>query len=173
MGHPAGHLIMKNRRLVSALIYGTSAFCLFLYFDSLNHTDAPSYQVRLLLVAAVLFGIAVLLSLFARRAGAICALVAAVICWPLLWRLLGMTATQFGWLLNYHPNTPATVISLIVATLRALTDVFPLIPNGTKQTEPDSRAWTLTVTALYMFAMVLLECWQAIWEWLFKLRYGS
>ena len=166
---------MKKQRLVAALIYATTAICLFGFVDSL-YSAGPrtSHLVYILITGTALFGFACALSFFMPQWATVCALSAAALSWPLL-------SLQFGsmgwgrnlvWLTSYEPDTPIAILSLIVSSVYAICQLGLLLRSGTSLSLRKMR-WSLPAAVLYAVVMATAANWPGIWGWCFKLRYGT
>ncbi|MGA9758661.1 MAG: hypothetical protein WBQ51_09880 [Candidatus Sulfotelmatobacter sp.] len=165
---------MKKRKIVAALIYGTSAFCVFFYFEFLDSMEPPRSDFEyVLLGAAAMFAIASVLSFFKSRWAAICALAAAILSSPLLYSARLYWAHNIAWRLNYGPDELTARISLIVAVVYSIRQLWLSFRTGGGLIEPKSKWWVLPATTLYAITMLAIANWHGIWDWLFRLRYGS
>ncbi len=165
---------MKKRKVVAALIYGTSAFCVFFYFEFLDSMEPPRSNFEyVLLGAAAIFAIAGVLSFFTMRWAAISALAAAILSSPLLYSARFYWAHNVAWRLNYEPDDLTARISLIVAAVYAIRQLWLSFRTGGWLIEPMSRWWMLPGATLYAMTMLAIANWHGIWEWLFRLRYST
>ncbi len=166
---------MKNRRLVAALIYATTTICLFGFVDFLYGAGPrTSHLVYVLVAGTALFGFACALSFFIPQWATVCALSGAALSWPLL-------SLQFGrmgwgrnlvWLISYEPDTPTAILTLIVSSVYAICQLRLLLRTGGNLSEHKMR-WALPATVLYAVVMSGAANWPTVWEWCFRLRYGS
>jgi hypothetical protein len=117
---------MKNR-IVAIALYAVTAVCFLLYFEAL-YTGEPVARHQGMIYAAaagsVLFGIACILSVVWRRAGAIAALVSAVLSWPYFSvQIWTVPWGNLGWFVRYRIDTAAAILLLIVSTIWSIHDL--------------------------------------------------
>jgi hypothetical protein len=165
---------MKKQKLVPAIVYVTSGFCLFEYIDFLSGMEPPINHILYILIAgAALFGIASTLSFFTLRGATMFALSAAVVSWPFLWRQFGMTfGRNWLWLLTYYPITSMAVSSLIVSSVYAVFQLTLFFRPPVNLSERKAW-WTLPAAVLYTGTIIIVANWPSIWSLCFKLRYGN
>ena len=166
---------MKKRRVVAALLYATTTICLFGFVDFLYGAEPPiSHLVYLLIAGTVLFGFACTLSLFVPKLATVCALCAAALSWVLLSSEFGRMdrGRNLVWLITYEPDTPAAILSLIVSSVYATLQFSFFLRTDDGPSERNVR-WALPAAVLYALAMLAVANWRSIWDWCFRLRYGS
>ncbi len=166
---------MENRKTTAVLMYFTSGFCLFGYIEFLSRLEPSGigHSLYLLVAGAALVGMACLLSFLSLSWAAICALAAAVISFPLLWRQVGATfGPNWFWLLTYHPETSAAVISLIVSSCYGALQLRALLRSAANAGERKAT-WPLSAAIIYAVTLLGIANWPRIGALCFKLRYGS
>ena len=121
----------------------------------------------------MLFGIACVLSFFTLRWATICALAAAAVSWPPLWRQLGVSfGRNWLWVITYRPSSPTAVFSVIISSVYAIFQLTLLCRAGVNPSEREAW-WKLPAAVLYSVAIIAVANWPSIWSLCFKLRYGS
>ena len=166
---------MRKRKAVAVLVYFTAGFCLEGYIEFLAGLEPIAIRHSLygLVAGTALIGIACALSFFRLRWAAVCALSGAAVSWPLLWRQFLMTFGPDGlWVLTYHPDTSAAVVSLIVSTGYAVLQLWPLLRSEAGPSKPKA-IWVLPVATVYTMTLLGVANWPNIWSLFFKLRHGS
>jgi hypothetical protein len=129
---------MKQRRLVAALIYATTAMCLFGLIDSFYGSGPrTSHLVYILIAGSALFGFACALSFFMPQWATVCALSAAALSWPILSLQLGHLGwgRRLVWLISYEPDRPTAVLSLIVSSVYAICPLGLLLRTDNSPSE--------------------------------------
>ncbi|MGA8500333.1 MAG: hypothetical protein WB683_02205 [Candidatus Sulfotelmatobacter sp.] len=165
---------MKKRKVAAALIYGTSAFCVFFYFEFLDGLEPPRSNFEyVLLGVAAMFAIASVLSFFTLRWAATCALAAAILSSPLLYSGAFYWVHNVAWRINHAPEELTARVSLIVAIIYVIEQLWLSFRTGGGLIESKRRWWALPAPVFYAVTTVAIANWHGISEWLFRLRYGS
>ena len=168
-----------KRKIVSAVLYATTAFALWSFWDALfGMADEPftHYQhwgfLSLSIAGTVLFVAACILTLFSGRTGTICALVAAVMSWPYF--AVGMPSIPWGKIISVLPYANwKFLFTAILALLIASAYLVSRLTRGDNDGNPRHMGFKLTATFLYAASVVVTTMWREIWDWLFRLRYGT
>jgi len=166
-------------KIVSSVLYATTAFALWSFWDALlGMTDEPltHYQhwklLSLLMTGTALFLAACILTLFSMRIGTISGLVAAVLSWPYL--AVGMPAIPWSKIISVLPYANWKYLFIaILALLIVSAYLVNRLTRGGNDRNPCNIGLKLTVTFLYAASIVVATLWREIWEWLFRLRYGT
>jgi len=166
-------------KMVSAILYATTAFTLWSFWDALfGAADEPFMHYRywgllsLSIAGTVLFVAACILTLFSTRIGTICALVGATLSWPYF--ALQMPKIPWSRVISVLPNANwqellTAIFALIIASVYSMSE----LRRGNDEASRRNIGLKLTATFLYAAASFLLAYWRGIWEWLFRLRYGN
>jgi hypothetical protein len=111
-------LLTMKKRIVAAIIYAITGLSLYAFLDFVYGMGPVTLRrnlVHSLIVGAVLFGVASLLSFFTRTGATACALAATLLSWPFL--SLQFRTVPWGdltWSLRHRPESVAAVLALII-----------------------------------------------------------
>lgn len=167
-----------KRKAIPALLYLTTAFAFAMYFDSLYGAGPVArdlWFLRLATVGMVLFASACILSFFWLRVGLLTAAAAALLSWPAFaiavfeipWTSIISILPYSNWL-----DLLNAIVTLMVSSVYSLKQAVLLFRG---RTSTDTRNLGLRVFAVVVYALVVVVVtyWRGIWDWLFRLRYGS
>lgn len=168
-----------KRKIVSAVLYATTAFALWSFWDALfGMAEEPftHYQhwgfLSLSIAGTVLFGAACILTLFSMRPGTICALFAAFLSWPYF--AIGMRTIPWRKIISVLPYANwKYLFTAILALLIVSAYLVNRLPRSDNDRNARHMALKLTATFLYAASVVVTTMWREIWDWLFRLRYGT
>src|SRR5271157_2098741 len=111
-----------KRKILSVVIYVTTAFALAEFFDGLYGAGPVTLHlglIHLAIAGTILFAAASVLSLFTLRAGVVCGLAGSVLSWPYF--AIGMPAIPWGSLVSILPHANwldllTAIIALVVTS---------------------------------------------------------
>jgi hypothetical protein len=164
-----------RQRSISAAIYAITALGIGGYIDA-AHGGNPVTQLPGRIVAATigvaLFAVACVLVLFLRRVGVLLASVAAILSWPAFAVELAAIWSDPSGIVRYQPDTAAAMVTMCVASVYLMTQSRSLLRCCG---ECDGRNMRLKLLGVLLYAAAVLGFanWRSVWEWLFRLRYGS
>jgi hypothetical protein len=167
-----------KRKIISAVIYASTAFVLAEWFDALYGGEPLTDYVGLIHLATagtVLFAAACILSLFTLRVGVVCGLAGGVLSWPYFaipipiipWSKLVSILPYSNWL-----NVLTAILVLVVSSIYSVSQLRLLL-RGPGNSEESKMTLKLVAGLLYAVGIFGLTTWHSIWDLLFRLRYGS
>lgn len=163
-----------KRKVIAAVVYAATAFALASFFDALYGAGPVTrglWLIHLAIAGTILFAAACIVSLFALRAGILCAIAGGILSWPefadsfgfIPWRHILSILPYANWLVLL-----TAIFALIVSSAYSIDEVSLLfrIRNHT--------AWFRFGTALvYAVGVFIADMWPGVEEWLIRFRYRS
>lgn len=167
-----------KQRVLSAVIYATTAFALAQLFDAIfagEPVTAYLGVIYLAIAGTILFAAACFLSLFAMRVGVVFGLGGCILAWP--WLALAISTVPWARVISIFPvsNWPevlTTILALVVANAYSL-NRLRLLLRRRNDLEGRNVGLKLAVALSYAAGIFVLTNWRSIWDWLFRLRYGK
>jgi hypothetical protein len=167
-----------RRKIISALLYLTTAFTFAMYFDSVYGAGPVTRGVWLLKLAMagmMLFVIACMLSFFSLRVGLVCATAGGLLSWPAFavavfripWTSIISILPHSNWL-----DLLIAMVTLVVSSFYSVKQAI-LLSRGRTSTETRNLGLSVVAAVVYALVVVVVTYWRGIWDWLFRLRYGS
>ena len=167
-----------KRKAIPALLYLTTAFAFAMYFDSLYGAGPVArglWFLKLATVGMVLFASACILSFLSLRVGLLSASAAALLSWPAFaiavfkipWTSIISILPYSNWL-----DLLIAIVTLVVSSVYSVRQAV-LLFRGRTGTEMRNIGLRLVAAVLYALGVAVVAYWRGIWDWLFRLRYGS
>lgn len=166
-----------KRRILSVLIYATTAFALAEFLDGLYGAGPVTHHLALIHLAiagTILFAAACILSLFTLRVGVVCGLGGVVLSWPYF--ALQMPAIPWGSLISILPHANwvdllTAILVLVVSSVYSVNQL-QILRRGRSGFEAGKMKLKLFAALLYAAGIFCLANWYSIWHW-FLLRHHS
>ena len=167
-----------KRKILSAVIYATTAFALAQFFDGLFAGEAVTDQLRLTYLAiagTILFAAACIVSLFTLRIGVVCGLGGSILSWPYF--AIGMPTIPWGSVVSIFPYSNwafvlTAILGLVVSSAYSINQLRLFLRRGDDH-RSRNMGLKLAVAFVYAAGIFALTNWRSIWDWLFRLRYGN
>lgn len=168
-----------KRKIISAVVYAASAYALAEFFDGLlggePFTGPVPKLIYLAIAGTVLFFLACILSLFSWRVGVFCGSAGGVLSWPCF--AVSLPAIPWGSLFSILPysnwsNLLMAILTLVVSTTYSLNQLRQLLRRDSNPQE-HRMVLKLALALTYAAGVFVSTNWRGIWDWLFRLRYGT
>lgn len=171
--------INVKRKFITALVYAATAFAFAIYFDGLWGAVAVRRDLWLIdtaIVGMALFAAACILSFFALRIGLVCAVAGALLSGPFFaaavftipWGSIRVSILPY----SVWPDLLMVIGTLIVSSVYSVTQAVSLF-RGRKEVRSRSTGFRLVAALVYTAGVFFVAYWRSIWDWLFRLRYGT
>ena len=167
-----------KRKILSAVVYATTAFALWQFLDSLYAGEPVRDHLVLIysgIVGTILSAAACVLSLFTKRVGLVCGLVGAVLAWPGF--SLTIPKVPFLSTVSIFPDSTSAdlltaILALVVSSFYGINQFRLLFRRG-GDIQDHHMGMKLAVAFCYAAGVFLLTNWHGIGDWLFRLRYSN
>jgi hypothetical protein len=131
--------------------------------------------IHLAITGTIVLAAACILSLFTLRLGAVFALAGSVLAWPYF--AIQMPKIPWGSIVSVLPHANwhyelTTIVVLVVSTGYSANHLW-LLRRGRDDLDGRKMGFELVAALLYAIGIFGLSNWRTIWDWLFRLRYGS
>ena len=166
-----------KRKILSLVIYVTTAFALAEFFDGLYGAGPVTHRlglIHLAIAGTILFAAACILSLFTLRVGVVCGIAGGVLSWPYF--AIQMPTIPWGRLASIFPHAHSVdlliaILVLVVSSVYSVNQLRMLL-RGRNDSEASQMKLKLLAALLYAAGIFYLANWYSIWHW-FRLRYRS
>jgi len=167
-----------KRKILSVVIYATTAFALAEFFDALygaGPVTRHSVLIHLAIAGTILFAAACILSLFILRVGVVCGLAGGALSWPCF--AIQMPAIPWGSLVSILPYANwlyllTAILVLVVSSIYSV-NLLRLLLRDRSDSEASKMKLKIVAAVLYAAGIFVATNWRGIWDWLFRLRYGN
>jgi hypothetical protein len=167
-----------KRKIITALVYAATAFAFAIFFDSFYGAEPVTHGlwlVNLAIVGMALFAAACILSFFALRIGLVCAVAGGLLSWPAF--AVAMFKIPWGSVVSILPHSNwlellLAIVALIVSSVYSVSQALPLF-RSREEVKTNNMGLRLVAALAYAVGIFSVAYWRAIWDWLFRLRYGG
>jgi hypothetical protein len=166
-----------KRKILSVVIYVTTAFALAEFFDGLYGAGPVTLHlglIHLAIAGTILFAVACILSLFTLRVGVVCGIAGGVLSWPYF--AIQLPTIPWGSLVSILPHANwvdlmIAILVLVVSSVYSVNQLRMLLRDRNDYVASLMKP-KLLAALLYAAGIFCLANWYSIWHW-FRLRYGS
>jgi heme exporter protein D len=167
-----------RRKIITALVYASTAFAFAMYFDSLYGAGPVTHGlwfINLATVGMALFAAACILSFFALRTGFVCAAAGGLLSWPAF--AVAMFKIPWGRIVSILPysnwlDLSMAIVTLIVSSVYSVSQARSLF-RGREEVQSRNSGLRLVAALAYAVGVFFAAYWRGIWDWFFRLRYGG
>jgi hypothetical protein len=167
-----------KRKITSALVYAVNAFALAIYIDSLYGAGPVTHGlwfINLAIVGMALLASAFILSLFTSGVGLVSAVAGELLSWPAIalaifripWKSIISILPYANWLYLL-----IAIVALVVSSVYSVSQAL-LLCRGRDYIQRRNVGLRLVAALMYAAGVFVMEYWRGIYDWLFRLRYGS
>ncbi len=167
-----------KQKILSAVIYATTALALAQFLDGLYAGEPITHHralIHLAIAGTILFAAACILSLFTLRVGVVCGLAGGILSWPCF--AVGMTAIPWRSVVSIFSYSNwsfvlTSILALVVSSAYSVNRLRVLLRSRNDRKERN-MGLKLAAVLFYAAGIFVLTNWRSIWEYLYRLRYGS
>jgi hypothetical protein len=167
-----------KRKILSVVVYATTTLALGVFWDALYGSGPVTRYlgvIHLAITGTIVLVAACILSLFALRLGVVFALAGSVLSWPYF--AIQMPKIPWGSIVSVLPHANwqyelTAIVALVVSTSYSANQLRLLL-HGRDDLDRRKIGFKLVAAVLYAISIFGLTYWRSIWDWLFRLRYGS